>query len=153
MNTNNLMSSIKALGGKIRTATAQYVPAMLSEDKRFSNAYSAILALLVCADLMVESDETISALKFIQDDQFLKSRGLVLSSLEYYGNFVDDLSDTFYDHPSYLVKKAKVIQEHVSVSLSNEYKAQLLALCNKLVGINANAEEKKVYDEIVSSLS
>lgn len=147
-----LFNAISGFGGKVAKATAAYVPAAMSEDKRFSNAYAASLALLVCADLEVEADETIAAIGFMQNDFCLKDRGLVLSTLEYYGNFIAQLSDTFKNQPSYLLAKAKIIQEHIAVDLSPAYKNDLKNLCNALIGANANPQERQVYSEIMAAL-
>ena len=147
-----LMSAISGFGGKVAKATASYVPAALSEDKRFSNAYAAVLALLVCADLEVEADETISAIGFMQNDFALKDRGLVLSTMEYYGQFISELSVTFADQPTYLLAKAMIIQEHISVNISPAYKNDIIRLCNELVGTNANPLEQIVYNEIVAAM-
>ena len=146
------LNAVSNLGGKVAKATAAYVPAALSEDKRFSNAYAASLALLVCADLEVEAAETIAAIGFMQNDFCLKDRGLVLSTLEYYGQFISELSDTFQNQPLYLLEKAKIVQEHIAVDLSPAYKSDLRNLCNALIGANANPLESQVYAEIMAAL-
>lgn len=151
-NTQKLIKAVSNLGGKVANETSKYMPAMMSEEKRFSNSYAACLSLLVCADLEVEEDETIAALGFIQNDRSLIDRNLVLSSLGYYGKFIEELSITFSNKPSYLLKKAKLIQEHVSVNLSPEHKQDLMRMCNLLVGVNANQQEKEVYNEIENAL-
>lgn len=146
------LNAISNIGGKVAKATAAYVPAVLSEDKRFSNAYAAVLSLLVAADLEVETSETIAAIGFMQNDLRLKDRGLVLSTLEYYGQFISELSDTFQNQPLYLLEKAKIIQEHIAVDLSTAYKNDLKNLCNALIGSNANPLESQVYAEIMAAL-
>lgn len=147
------MNAVSGFGAKVSKATAKYVPAALSEDKRFSNAYAACLALLVCADLEVEADETIAAIGFMQNDFCLKDRGLVLSTLEFYGQFIGDMSDSFATPTNYLLKKAQIIQEHIAVDLNPSYKNDLKTLCNALVGPGANAQEKAVYAEIMAAMS
>lgn len=151
--TAGLLSRIKDLGGEAIKKAAPYIPAQLSEDKRFSNAYAAALALLVCADREVEENETIAALMLIQNDPKLKDRNLVLSTLEFYGGFIVELSENFDNVPTYLVTKAQVITQHVNVSLSRQYKQDLKVLCNSLVGPNANEKEREVYNEIMSALN
>lgn len=150
--TKKLFKAVSDLGGKVAKGAARYAPAAMSEDKRFSNAYAASLALLVCADLEVEADETIAALNFMQGDPSLRDRGLIVSALGFYGEFIDDLSGTFSNQPSYLLKKAQIIQEHIAVDLNPAYKRDLMTLCNALIGANANPLERIVYDEIMIAL-
>jgi hypothetical protein len=150
---NKFMKAVNDLGAKVAKTTAKYVPAALSEDKRFSNAYAAALALLVCADLEVEADETIAAIGSMQYDFCLKDRGLVLSTLEYYGQFIGDLSKSFGVPTDYLLKKAQIIQEHIAVDLSPSCKNDIKNLCNALVGPSANRQERQVYNEIMSAMA
>ena len=150
---SKFFKAITDMGANVAKSTAKYIPASLSEDKRFSNAYAACLGLLVCADLEVEANETISAIGFMQNDFCLKDRGLVLSTLNFYGQFISDLSDSFSSQTDYLLKKAKIIQEHIAVELSPSYKNDLKNLCNSLVGPNANQQERQVYAEIMAAMS
>lgn len=148
-----LAAKVKELGGQALKKAAPYIPAQLSEDKRYSNAYAAALCLLVCADLEVEEGETIAALGLIQNDPKLKDLNLVLSTIEFYGKFVEELSDTLDNLPRYLVMKATVIEEHIKVELSPKYKRDLQILMNSLVGPNANEKERAVYNEVMLALN
>jgi len=152
-NKNSFLDKLSEIGGKVIKSTASYVPAALSEDKRFSNTFAACLALLVCADFEVEEDETVAAIKFIETNQILKEMNLVLSTLEYYGNFITDLSDSFNNKPEYLLKKSKTIQKHVAVNLKYAYKEHIKNLCSLLVGANANSNERDLKAEILLAIN
>ena len=151
-NIDSLLDAVKKVGVKVTKETASYMPALLSEEKRFSNAYAACLALLICADYEVEESETIAAIGFIQKDKLLNEMGLTLSTLEYYGGFIKELSAYFNDKPSFIVQKAKVIEKHVVVDLQNKYKIYLKELCTQLVGVNANANELEVKGELLTAI-
>ena len=120
--------------------------------KRFANAYAATIALLVCADLEVETEETLAAINFIRNDSCLQKNDLVSSTLEYYGNFIKELSESFSEETSYLLKKASILEEHINVDLSNSYKKDIKSLCNALIGNTANNKERSVCNEILAIL-
>lgn len=150
-NTHKLMKSVSDLGGKVIKSTSKYVPAMLSEDKRFSNAYAACLALEIVSDMIIEEDETISAMKFIQTSPELKEMNLVIHTIEFYSKFISDLSEVIDTPHLYIVKKAKIIEENVSIIKNNSHKNIIKNMVIALAG-NGNEKEKDVMNEILIAL-
>lgn len=151
MNLEKLFDKVTELGGNIKQSTIKYVPAMLSEDKRFANAWALSLAALICADQLIEEDETVSALSFIQTSPDLREMNMVTPAIEFYAEFVDDMAKTF-GSPAFIVERAKLIETHIRVLTNETHKAMIRAMVNKLAGRNANAEEKQIKSEILAAL-
>lgn len=147
---DKFMKKVGDIGSSIKKETSRYAPAMLSQDKRLANAFSTVVSTLVLSDLEVENEETIQAINFIQNDPILKEKGLVIYSIDFYSNIINELSQLFNNEPAFLVQKAKVIQENIP-GLSDEYKSYIRALCNQLT-VGANPREMLVRDEIIVAL-
>ena len=145
------MTRVSEIGSTIQKEANRLAPAILSQDKKFANAFATTISSLVCADLKIETDETLQAINFIQNDPRLKELGLVVYSIDFYSNIITDLSMHFENEPAYLVQKARIIQENIP-GLSGEYKSYIRALCNQLAGPTANQKEVLVRNEIIAAL-
>jgi 5'(3')-deoxyribonucleotidase len=145
------MKKVSEVGSAIQKETNKYVPALLSQDKKFANAFSTVVSVLVCADREVEVNETIQALNFIQNDPILKEKGLVVYGIESYKNIIGELSSVFNNEPEFLVQKARIIQDSIP-GLNDEYKSYIRTLCNKLAGSTANREEVLVRNELIAAI-
>ena len=151
-NTRKLFNSIQCLGGKIMNGTAQYIPAALSEDKRFSNAFAAALALEVVSDKLIEEQETIDAMQFIQNSPELRQMNLVVHTIEFYGKFISDLAPIISVPHEYIVAKTKIIEENIKI-ISNPLHKNIIKNMVIQIASGGNQNEVQTMNEIVFALN
>lgn len=151
MGFSSLFNAAKALGGNMISGMTQYIPAELSEDKRFANAYAAILASLVTADFIVEEAETIGALQHIQGDADLVSNNLVSHTLGFYAQFIEEYSACNGEVTKVLVLRAQILEKHVRCVANGNHRFILDRMARSVAG-RGNAQEKQALSEIQSML-
>lgn len=150
-NTQKLFNSIKGFGGRILKETAQYVPAALSEDKRFANAFAASLALEVVSDKLIEEQETIDAMQFIQNSPELRQMNLVVHTIEFYGKFISDLAPIIAVPHEYVVAKAKIIEENIKIVTNPAHKNIIRNMVIQIAS-TGNQNEIQTMNEIIFAL-
>ena len=152
MRFTSLFAAASRLGGNMLTAATKYIPAELSEDKRYANAYAAILASLVAADFEIEEDETIAALNHIQSDADLLKNGLVSHTLGFYAQFIEEFAACNGAVPQILVARAQILEKNVRCIANGSHKFALYGMAKSLVGVQANVQEKQVLAEVQNIL-
>lgn len=150
MNFDKFLTAAKVLGSDITKSAQKYVPMALSHDKKLANGFGCALALMICADSKVEADETIAGMHFIRDQSYLRSKDLIVDTIDFYSIFVKDLSNVAGTVDFY-VMTAKMIEENLS-PLDSSQKVIILTMVQGLCGSKANDFEKSMLTEIIKAL-
>lgn len=147
-----VFKAAKELGGDIASVATKYVPTALSRDKQLANAYGCAMALMICADVEVEEDETIAGMDYIRQDQNLRGLGMTVEAINFYSGFVNELQIHFTNKPQFVVETARLIEEHIATIKEPSHKTVVRDLVNSLCGTRANESEKSMRDSILLSL-
>lgn len=151
-NVLDIMNGMKDIGHKITKEAFNYIPASLSKDKKFANAYACCVAMLVCADREIEVEETRAAINFIRSSKVLRDRECVAYALEFYAKFISEYQKVLDNEPAFMVYSAQLIEEHIRIVEDASHKALLVQLVSDLANVNANEAEIRVKVDILSAL-
>ena len=152
INFGGIADVFQRAGHTLSKEIFKYVPAALSKDKQFANAYAACIAILVIADRKVEVDETRAAIDFIKRSEVLKRIDCVTYALDFYAGFIAQFQPMFNNEPMLLVSIAKVIEEHVKIC-DKSYKPTLIQLISDLTNGNPNSSEIACRNELFAALA
>ncbi|CAL9981017.1 hypothetical protein VPHD81_0014 [Vibrio phage D81] len=149
---DKVLKAAKELGGDIAGVATKYVPTALSRDKQLANAYGCTMALMICADVEVEEQETIDGMDYIRNDENLRGLGMTVEGINFYSGFVNGLKDHFDDKPQFVVETAKLIEEHIASLKEPAHKLIIRDLVNSLCGTRANDAESNMRDNILRAV-
>lgn len=154
------MSQLKAVvNGLVGTGVRELrkvLPEQFSPDKKFINAMSGGLALMVMADGVVEEEETVSAVEFLMTMPCVMELSMQAEAAEMYEKHIEELESAYNKSPvDFVVKKAEVVGEISMIKeMEASFKGHLLDMLNLVTsGGGADPSEVQMKDQIKAALA
>lgn len=146
------LRGVSSLVDDASRALRRIAPTALSPEKQFVNSTAGALALLVVSDGQIETDETLAAVQFIQALDPVVELNLQGAAIAFYEKYVEQQSAHFGNPPKLILEQAKILSEIAIIKGNAKYVSQVVAMCNSVVGANANDKERAMLAQIKSAL-
>lgn len=154
LNIDALKKAANEVGAVLIDKASKASPMMFSNDKKFANGYTLVLALMVAADREVEAEETIGVLNLIQKANAIRDLNLVSEALGYYTGFIEDISEYFGENQesAFLVRVASLLEENIGEIREAEHINALISLVQAVAGVKPDVDEKAMAERIEEAL-
>ena len=142
------MNSIKEKASLLMQSTTRtlkkYSPEAWVPEKKFANAVSASMALMVIADKKIENEEVEAVMDFIIQIPAIQDLQLGVSSIELFEKHLEDLEDSLVKQSKYIITTSKIIVDIGRIKEYPEYVRMLSEILDHVAGSDGNVDSTEI---------